>query len=311
LKSPNSSNITVHLTGSRHEPGQNGLPAPYADRVTTRRLGLGIDVGGTGVKAALVDLDAGELASTRIRVRTPAPATPAAVAETVGEVVRQLAGSTELPAELPVGCGLPGVVLEGHLVTAVNIGPGWDEVRAADVIGEAIGRRVQAINDADAAGMAEMAFGAGRGNDGSVLLLTVGTGIGSALFHRGVLYPNTELGHLRMGGRAAETRLSGVARERRGLKWRAWAEEFNVYLARLEAYLWPDLIILGGGVSKSFSQYSQRLRTRAPVVPAEFLNSAGIVGAAMHAADAERRAGQLAASAPAATLAGSAAGNGR
>jgi polyphosphate glucokinase len=251
------------------------------------RTGLGIDVGGTGVKAAVVELETGTLVSERIRVRTPVPGTPKAVARTIAEIVNRLSTSTDLPPDLPVGCGLPGVVLGPDLVTAVNIGPGWSDEPAADLIGAAIGRRVHAINDADAAGMAEMAFGAGRGHNGSVLMLTVGTGIGSALFRRGVLYPNTELGHLRMSGRAAETRLSGAARVRRRLKWREWASEFNGYLARLEAYLWPDLIILGGGVSKAFAEYSDRLETRAPVVPAQFQNTSGIIGAAMHAAERE------------------------
>jgi polyphosphate glucokinase len=248
---------------------------------------LGIDVGGTGVKAAVVDLETGALASERVRLKTPTPATPQAVAATIAKLFEQLAGQGDLPPGMPVGCGLPGVVLDRELVTAVNIGPGWSDEPAADVIGAAIDRRVHAINDADAAGMAEMAFGAGRGEMGSVLMLTVGTGIGSALFRRGVLYPNTELGHLRMSGRAAETRLSGAARERRKLKWREWASEFNGYLARIEAYLWPDLIILGGGVSKSFAEYSDRLRTRARIVPAHFQNASGIIGAAMHAAEME------------------------
>ncbi|HVM31093.1 MAG TPA: ROK family protein [Candidatus Limnocylindrales bacterium] len=255
--------------------------------MTVARHGLGIDVGGTGVKAGVVDLETGRLVGARIRVRTPVPATPGSVAEVIGQIVHRLAEGVELPPDLPVGCGLPGVVLDRQLVTAVNIGPGWSDEPAGDVIGAAIGRRVHAINDADAAGMAEMAFGAGRGQHGSVLMLTVGTGIGSALFRRGVLYPNTELGHLRMSGRAAETRLSGAARTRRKLKWRDWAEEFNVYLGRLEAYLWPDLIILGGGVSKAFAEFSDRLRTRAPIVPAHFQNASGIIGAAMHAAEME------------------------
>lgn len=249
------------------------------------RLALGIDVGGTGVKAAVVDLASGELASARIRVRTPDPATPTAVVKTIAEVIDKIGADFDIPPEVPVGCGLPGVVVDGRLVTAANIDPGWIGADADDLIGEAIGRRVHAINDADAAGIAEMSFGAGRDHRGTVLLLTVGTGIGSALFRRGVLVPNLELGHLEYNGYEAETKLSGVARERRKLKWAAWAKEFNGYLNRLEAYLWPDLLILGGGVSKAFDKYGDRLRTRAPVVVARFLNTAGIVGAAMRAAD--------------------------
>ena len=252
------------------------------------RLGLGIDVGGSGVKAAVVDLDSGTLASRRIRLRTPSPSTPAAVSEMIAGIVAELAGEVELPADVPVGCGVPGVVIDGQVLTVANIDAGWLEVSARQVLSDALGRRVHVLNDADAAGMAEMAFGVGHGRRGTVLMLTIGTGIGSAIFRHSVLVPNTEFGHLRMGGHDAETRLSGVARERRRLKWRAWANEFNVYIERLEALLWPDLIIFGGGVAKSFASYGDRLRSRAPIVVAEFLNASGIVGAALHAAEVER-----------------------
>jgi polyphosphate glucokinase len=250
-----------------------------------QRLALGIDVGGTGVKAAIVDLDNGALASRRIRVRTPDPSTPAAVCEVVAGIAAELASEMELPAALPVGCGLPGVVIDGWVKTVANIDTGWLAESAEAVLGEALGRRVHVLNDADAAGIAEMAFGVGRGRMGTVLMLTIGTGIGSAIFRDGRLLPNTEFGHLRMAGRDAETRLSGVARERRNLKWRAWASEFSVYLERLETVLWPDLIILGGGVAKSYRQYGDRLKSRAPIVVAEFLNASGIVGAAIHATE--------------------------
>jgi polyphosphate glucokinase len=172
-------------------------------------------------------------------------------------------------------------------MTAANIDKGWLEVAAAELIGNALGRRVHLLNDADAAGIAEMAFGAGRDHHGTVLMLTIGTGIGSGLFIDGRLVPNTELGHLELNGRDAETRVSGAARDRRGIKWRVWAEEFNVYLARLEAYLWPDLIILGGGVSKAYARYGHLLESRAPIEVAQFLNSAGIAGAALYAARVE------------------------
>jgi polyphosphate glucokinase len=186
-------------------------------------------------------------------------------------------------------------------MTAANIDKGWLDVSAEELLGEALGRRVHLLNDADAAGIAEMTFGAGRAKPGVVLLLTLGTGIGSALFIDGRLVPNTELGHLELDGRVAEKRLSGAARERRGLKWPRWAAEFNEYLARLEAYLWPDLIILGGGVSKSFAKFGALLEARAPVVPAQFLNTAGIVGAALYAAQLDGYAlGPVAAAAAAA-----------
>lgn len=247
---------------------------------------LGIDVGGTGVKAALVDLASGTLLSSRVRLKTPAPATPEAVAETIRLVVEGVAAEVDVPSDIPVGCGLPGVVKHGRLLTAANIDKSWIDAPVAEIVGRSIGRPVHALNDADAAGVAEMALGAGRDMGGTVLLLTIGTGIGSALFIDGALVPNTELGHLELGETDAEIQLSGAARERRGLSWREWAEEFNVYLARIELYLWPDLLIFSGGVSKSIDRYSAHLRTRAPVVPAHFLNAAGIIGAALSAAAA-------------------------
>jgi polyphosphate glucokinase len=250
-------------------------------------VALGIDVGGTGVKAALVNLVDGSLASSRVRLDTPSPSVPDAVVETIVDVVEAIAAEVPLPDGIAVGCGVPGVVKGGRLETAANIDKGWLEVDAERLIGEALGRTVHLLNDADAAGIAEMAFGAGRGKEGVVLLLTLGTGIGSALFLDGRLVPNTELGHLEVNRKVAETRLSGAARDRRKLKWPRWAAEFNVYLERLEAYLWPDLIILGGGVSKSYAKFGKLLQARAPVVAAEFLNTAGIVGAALYGAQRE------------------------
>ena len=248
-------------------------------------LALGIDVGGTGVKAALVETTTGVLVTRRIRVKTAHPATPDAVVEQIREVVETLASEHDLPAHLPVGCGLPCVVKDGHVMTAANIDQGWIGLSAEQVIGDALGRRVYALNDADAAAMAEVRIGAGRNCPGTVLLLTVGTGIGSGLLVDGQLVPNTEFGHIEVKGRDAESRLSGAARERRKLRWSAWADEFNGYVERVEAYLWPDLIILGGGVSKVMDKYREALRSRAPIVPAQFLNTAGIIGAAMAAAD--------------------------
>lgn len=260
--------------------------SPRAKR-RQREVALGIDIGGTGVKAALVELASGELRSSRIRIKTPEPSTPDAVAETVRQVVAAVSAQVALPDELAVGCGLPGVVKMGRLTTAANIDRGWLDVSAEEVLGAAVGRPVVIVNDADAAGIAEMRLGAGRGRAGTVLLLTIGTGIGSALFTDGRLVRNTELGHLGMGRFDAETQLSGAARERRGLKWRPWAREFNKYLARLEFYLNPDLIILGGGVSKEMARYADVLRATAPIVQATFLNTSGIVGAALYAAGVE------------------------
>ena len=168
---------------------------------------------------------------------------------------------------------------------AANIDKGWIGQAVGDILGNALNRPVVAVNDADAAGLAEMRFGAARDCHGTVLLLTVGTGIGSALLVDGILVPNTEFGHLEFRGKDAETRLSGVARERRHQRWKAWAGEFNEYLARLELYFWPDLIVLGGGVSKVIDKYSAYLKSRAPIVPAAYRNTSGIIGAALNAAD--------------------------
>jgi polyphosphate glucokinase len=263
------------------------VPLPGARLAGTA---LGIDVGGTGVKAALVDCASGTLISNRVRLKTPDPSTPEAVARTIADVVQGVAADVELPPDLAVGCGLPGVVKYGRLLTASNIDKSWLNAPVEQIIGDALGRPVHALNDADAAGVAEMSLGVGRGMGGTVLLLTIGTGIGSALFIDGRLLPNTELGHLELDGREAELELSGAARERRGLRWREWAVEFNAYLARVELYFWPDLLIFSGGVSKSLEKYAPHLETRAPVVAAHFLNTAGIVGAAMAAVAARSHA---------------------
>jgi polyphosphate glucokinase len=247
---------------------------------------LGIDVGGTGVKAALVDLATGELVTDRIREKTPRPATPADVSATVASVVGRVLEGRTVPDDLPVGCGLPGVVKDGRLRTAANIDKGWLDVSAEEVIGAAIGRPVLAINDADAAGIAEMTYGVGERQMGTVLLLTLGTGIGSALFIDGRLVPNTELGHLEIDGKDAETQLSGASRQRRGIGWKRWAREFSTYLARVDAYVWPDLIILGGGVSKDLARFEKWLESRVPIRAAIHLNASGIIGAAYAAAAA-------------------------
>jgi polyphosphate glucokinase len=248
-------------------------------------VALGIDIGGTGVKAALVDVATGELRSARVRRKTPHPSTPEAVALTTREVIDAINEEVPLPEAVPVGAGLPGVIKNGQLTTAANLDQGWLKVSAGDVLGEAIGRKVVLINDADAAGLAEMRFGAGKGHAGTVLLLTIGTGIGSAIFIDGRLLDSTEFGHFRFHGTDAEKRLSGASRERRKLRWKTWADEFNDYLAQLEFVLNPDLIILGGGVSKEMAKFGEFLKSKAPLVPAKYLNTSGIVGAAMYAAE--------------------------
>lgn len=286
------------------DPGADpDLPSP-----TTRLSGmaLGIDVGGTGVKAALVDLATAELLSPRIREKTPQPSTPEAVAQAIASVVVTATTGVEVPEVLPVGCGLPGIVKAGRLASAANIDPGWVGWPATQNIGAAVGRPVLIVNDADAAGLAELAFGAARGRAGTVILLTLGTGIGSALFIDGRLVPNTELGHLEFHGHDAETLISGAARERRKLGWKAWAKQFNLYLARLELYFSPDLFILGGGVSKAFARWGKYLETRSEVVTATFLNTSGIIGAAYAAGAHVHGSSQASTDVPTGELAASA-----
>jgi polyphosphate glucokinase len=270
------------------QQSHNGGPST----VPEHQMGLGIDFGGSGIKAAIINTAIGELISSRVRVNTPRPSTPSAVADAVARIVATISKDNAvpdgIPDGIPVGLGLPGVVKRGQVMTAANIDKTWIGESADDIVGGAIGRRVCAMNDADAAGLAEVRLGVARDLRGTVLLLTIGTGIGSALFVNGQLVPNTEFGHIEVNGRDAETRISGAARERRRLRWKVWATEFNEYLAHLEAYVWPDLIILGGGVSKVIDKYRDMLKSRAPIEVARYRNTSGIIGAALHAADRMR-----------------------
>jgi polyphosphate glucokinase len=257
--------------------------APAASRsaaIPLTGLALGIDVGGTGVKAAIVDLANAELVTSRIREKTPQPSTPEAVLETIALVMERVLAEHAPTRDLVVGCGLPGAIKGGFMKTAANLDKSWIDFDATTRISERLGRHVHVINDADAAGMAELAYGEARGRDGTLILLTVGTGIGSALISDRRLVPNTELGHLLMRRRIAESLVGGAARERRQLSWKAWAREFNEYLAMIEFFFWPDLIILGGGVSKESSRYWSYLVTKAELVKAKYLNTSGIIGAA-------------------------------
>lgn len=238
------------------------------------------------MKAAVVDLATGELVSPRIREKTPQPATPEAIIEVAARIVDQLGEAGHLEPAMLAGVGLPGVVKAGCLETAANIDQSWIHFRAEEAFTARLGRPTRLINDADAAGLAEAAFGAARGVPGTVLLLTIGTGIGSALLVDGRLLDSTEFGHVTFHGRDAERLVSGTARERRGIGWRRWAREFSEYLAHLEAWFWPDLVILGGGVSKEYARYGRWLKSRAPIETARFLNTAGIIGAALATLDA-------------------------
>ena len=241
---------------------------------------LGIDIGGTGIKAAVVDVGTGLLLSERIREPTPQPPTPDAVLATADAVVQQLTASGVLTSEMSAGAGFPSAIRSGHALTAPHGETAWVGQSVEQLLGDRLGRAVTVLNDSDAAGVAEMAYGAGRGNQGVVLLLDLGTGIGTTLFTRGELVPNIQLGHIAFHGDDAESRVSPAARKRRNLSWKAWGREFNELLALYEVYLWPDLIILGGGLAKDFPKFSGFLETKSELVPAALGNLAGIVGAA-------------------------------
>ncbi|MET9856019.1 polyphosphate--glucose phosphotransferase [Streptomyces sp. NPDC006450] len=243
---------------------------------------FGVDIGGSGIKGAPVDLNRGDLAQERHKVLTPQPATPDGVAGCVVEVVRHFAWDG------PVGVTFPGVVTGGVTRSAANMDKAWVGVDTAALLSSRLdGRQVTVLNDADAAGVAEMAYGAGRGNDGTVILLTLGTGIGSALFTGGRLVPNSELGHLELKGHDAETRASVKAKEDGELTWERWAHRVGKYLAHVEMLFSPDLFIIGGGVSRKPEKFLPLIEgVRARIVPAELQNNAGIVGAAMAARSA-------------------------
>jgi polyphosphate glucokinase len=248
-------------------------------------IAVGVDVGGSGIKAAVVDSATGALISERLRVPTPVPSTPERVGATIGRLVRRLAKAADLPPGVPVGIGLPGVAMGGRLLTAANIDPAWVDYPVADKLAKSLKRTVSIVNDADAAGIAEMRFGVGVGKPGVVIFLTLGTGVGSGVFVDGTLVPNTEFGQMEIRGRPAERRSAAASRVRRGLSWKAWAMDLDEHLQRIEDLMWPTLFILGGGVSKNADKYIPRLTVRTPVVPASLRNDAGIVGAAIVAAE--------------------------
>jgi polyphosphate glucokinase len=250
-----------------------------------RRLAIGVDVGGSGIKAAIVDTVSGEMVSQRHRVATPQPSTPDNVGATIGRLIRRLVKEGALADDAPVGVGLPGVAINGQLKTAANIDPAWVDYPIADKLSKSLKRRVEIVNDADAAGIAEMRFGVGAGKPGTVIFLTLGTGVGSGVFVDGTLVPNTEFGQMEIRGRPAERRSAAAARNRRGLSWKAWAQDLDEHLQRIEDLMWPTLFILGGGVSKNGDKFIPRLTVRTPVVAAELRNDAGIIGAAIVAVE--------------------------
>ncbi len=243
-------------------------------------LAFGIDIGGSGIKGAPVDLKKGAFADDRLRIPTPQPATPDAVAATVAEIV----DSFDLDKKVPIGVTFPAVMLHGVAQSAANVDDSWIGTDAQELFSRATGRSVVAVNDADAAGFAETQYGAAKGVDGVVLVMTLGTGIGSALVVDGRLVPNTELGHLEIDGQDAETRASDAARDRDELDFPQWAQRLQRYFSVVENLFWPDLIVVGGGVSKHHEKFLPLLDLRTTIVPAELLNKAGIVGAAALAA---------------------------
>jgi polyphosphate glucokinase len=236
---------------------------------------LGVDIGGSGIKGAPVDVEQGDLTADRFRIATPKKKRPDEVMDAVEEVVANFPD-----IDGPVGVTFPGVVIRGVVHTAANMDKSWIGFEADKLFIERLGRPVTMMNDADAAGVAEMRFGAGQGRQGVVIMITLGTGLGCAVFHDGVLLPNTELGHIEIEGQDAERIASGTARDTERLSWKQYGKRLQTYLRKLDALLWPDLFIIGGGISKESDKYLPNVDVRAPVVTAELLNNAGIVGAA-------------------------------
>ncbi len=238
---------------------------------------LGIDIGGSGIKGAIVDVKKGEFITERHRIETPTPSTPEAVADVVNELVKFF------DYQGPIGCTFPAVIQHGVIQTAANVDQGWIGVNGEALFQQVTGQPVHILNDADAAGVAEMRHGAGRDRNGVVIMLTFGTGIGSAIFTDGVLLPNTEFGHMKIRGKDAEHRAAARIREEEGLSWKRWAKRVNEFLQTMDFLFSPDLFIIGGGVSKKFEKYAPHLTVKAEMIPAQLLNDAGIIGAAMAA----------------------------
>jgi len=239
------------------------------------QLGFGIDIGGSGVKGAVVDMTTGKLQAERVKVPTPKPATPQAVAEAVTEVVRRVGW------EGPIGATFPAVVVHGVAKTAANVDGSWIDTDIEKVFTAAIGQPVRAVNDADAAGVAESRYGAARDRHGLVVVTTLGTGIGTALLFDGTLIPNSELGHIELGGMDAEKGASAAAKDRESLSWERWAKRLQKYYSAIENYLNPELFVVGGGVSRKSEKFLPLLKLRTPIVAATEHNEAGIVGAAI------------------------------
>ena len=248
---------------------------------------LGVDIGGSGIKGAIVDTETGEFIGERHRIATPKPATPEAVADVLAKLVNHFHWSG------PVGCGFPASIQHGVARTAANLSSSFIGTNIDKLFSKTTKCPCYNLNDADAAGIAEMHFGRGAGQSGVVLLITIGTGLGTVFFTDGVLLPNTELGHLYMSnGKEGEHFASDAVRKKEDLGWKNWGQRFNQYLGMMEALFWPDLIILGGGASKKFDKFKQQITVKTPVKPAVLLNQAGIIGAALYAESKNRRLSQ-------------------
>jgi polyphosphate glucokinase len=245
-----------------------------------QRLALGIDIGGTGLKAAVADVTAGRLVTDRVRMGTPKSGEPTDVAAAVAELIEPFKGEGHYDA---VGIGFPAVIKAGVAMTAVNLSDRWCFEDVAAVMGEAVGHEVAVLNDADAAGLAEVRFGAGQGVSGTVVVVTLGTGIGTSLFVDGRLVPNMELAQIEIRGKPASERVSNAAREKKKLSWEAWTADLQEFLDRLDHLVWPEMIIIGGGVSSESHRFMHELKVRPVVMPARLRNEAGIIGAALHA----------------------------
>lgn len=246
------------------------------------KTAIGIDIGGTGIKGGIVNLKTGKLIGDRFRIDTPRPATPEAVAEVLVRIVAELDSREGAPApDVAIGIDFPAIISHGVSMSAANVDPSWIGTNVDELFTNRVGRPVHVINDADAAGLAEVRYGAGKGVDGVVLVITLGTGIGSAFIMDGKLVPNAELGHLEIDGYDAETRASAAARERDGIGWDEYAMRLQRYFSHVEFLFSPELFIVGGGISKRSEDFLPQLKLRTPIVPAKLQNNAGIVGAAL------------------------------
>lgn len=239
---------------------------------------LGIDIGGSGIKGALVDATDGTTLTDRVRIETPVPSTPDRVIDVVGQVVDAFADRI---GDDPIGVTFPAVVQHGITRSAANVDPAWIDFPAQERMSELLGRPVVLVNDADAAGLCEARFGAAAGRSGVVVMATLGTGIGTALIHNGVLVPNTEFGHIEMNGADAEQQASSGQKDKLGLAYEEWIPIIEQYFQTLEQLLWPDLIVVGGGISADSALFLPQLQIRTPIIPARHLNMAGIIGAAV------------------------------